>query len=48
MAPASVIITPESEISFQISSTEMTPRAVITLKHPGGDVGSIAFKVSSL
>ena len=43
---AAVNITPDGEISFELSKAEATPKAVITLKHPGGDVGALAFKVS--
>lgn len=42
---AAVNISPETEIGFELSKAEATPKAVITLKHPGGDVGAIAFKV---
>uniref|UniRef100_A0A7S3LDL8 MSP domain-containing protein n=1 Tax=Amphora coffeiformis TaxID=265554 RepID=A0A7S3LDL8_9STRA len=46
--PGSVVeISPESEIKFELSSGEATPKAVITLKHPGGSAGSVAFKVKT-
>ena len=46
MPIGAVQISPETEIKFELSQSEATPKAVITLKHPGGDVGAIAFKVS--
>ena len=45
MAGSPVKISPESEIKFELSNAEATPNAVITLKHPGGDAGPVAFKV---
>lgn len=41
-----VQISPESEISFELKQAEVSPKALITLKHPGGKgEGPIAFKV---
>lgn len=45
MTSGAVQITPESEICFELSQKESSPKALITLKHPGGKVGPIAFKV---
>ena len=42
---SAVQINPESEINFELSESEATPKAILTLTHPGGDVGAIAFKV---
>lgn len=47
--PAGVEITPETEINFELSQSEATPKAVVTLKHPGGKSdGPLAFKVRYL
>ena len=43
-----VEISPETEINFELSSAEATPKALITLKHPGGSAGPVAFKVRDL
>ena len=42
---AAVVISPETEITFELSQGEATPKATLTLSHPGGDVGPLAFKV---
>ena len=47
MAGSTIEISPQSEIKFELSNAEASPTAVITLKHPGGDAGPVAFKVRS-
>ena len=40
-------IDPESELNFQLSSTEATPKCTMTLSHAGGTTEAVAFKVRS-
>jgi hypothetical protein len=47
MPTSTVVITPDSTIGFEISEARDPPKSAITLKHPGGDAGPIAFKVRS-
>mmetsp|Transcript_51718 Transcript_51718/g.124824 ORF Transcript_51718/g.124824 Transcript_51718/m.124824 type:complete len:342 (+) Transcript_51718:101-1126(+) len=40
-------IDPESELNFQLSSTEATPKCTMTLSHAGGTTEAVAFKVKT-